>query len=456
MRHVYPRLDTATAPVLASPVRDSTPPSSSLTRITLNESFGVSRSLSNETMKPRFWIVTELFYPDQTSTSFIVSKIADKMMEKYDVNVITDASLYQENKFSADSKFQINNKIKIFRVKTKKRDKNDLKQRTKKLISVSAKLARILWKNVRKGEKVFIVTNPAPLLVVLSWIKKIKKFELYILVHDVFPENTLPSGIIKSDKTFSYKIISSIFNNAYSSANKLIVLGRDMKDVVERKISPVQGRNRPSVHIIENWADIDNIKPSNDTPKLLYERHGKGLVTIQYAGNIGRLQGLEGFLQGFSTSTNRRLCFDLWGDGAVKVSLSHWVNEQALDDRVLFHGSYARGDQNIILNSTDIALVTLSDGMYGLGVPSKTYNILAAGKPILFIGDLHSEIALLVKEEDIGFCFSPNDREGFISFLDNLSIASLPLLEEKGKKARSVAEDRFSEERILSRFLEIL
>jgi len=61
-------------------------------------------------------------------------------------------------------------------------------------------------------------------------------------VHDVFPENTLPSGIIKSKKSFIYKIISSIFNRAYSATDELIVLGRDMKEIVENKVKMLKGK----------------------------------------------------------------------------------------------------------------------------------------------------------------------------------------------------------------------
>lgn len=378
------------------------------------------------------------------------------MMMKYDVNVITDSSLYEENKFSIDPSFQIDSGIKIHRVKSRQWDKNNLGQRTMKIVSLSIKLSRVLLKNVRKGEKVFIVTNPALLLVLLSWFKKIRKFQLYVLVHDVFPENTLPSGIIKSEKSFIYKIISSIFNRAYSETDELIVLGRDMKEIVENKVRNAKKENKHSIHILENWADIENIKPDENKQELLKYRHKEKFITIQYAGNIGRLQGLENFLQMFSLSTNNHLYFDLWGNGALKDSLKNWVIEHDLNNRIQFHGSYSREDQNVILNSTDIALVTLSKGMYGLGVPSKTYNILAAGKPVLFIGDLNSEIALLVKERNIGFCFSPDDKNEIIAFLNSLTIDSLNEIEEKGRKARIVAEEQYSEERILSRYLEVI
>jgi glycosyltransferase involved in cell wall biosynthesis len=235
-------------------------------------------------------------------------------------------------------------------------------------------------------------------------------------------------------------------------ADKLIVLGRDMKEVVEQKV--LKSKQRPDITIIENWGDVDNIIPFVNKPELLDNRHQNGFLTIQYAGNIGRVQGLDSFLELFSYSNNKQLVLDLWGDGALTGSLKELVDTKGLNSRVNFYGNYSRDEQNIVLNSMDIALVTLSDGMFGLGVPSKTYNILSAGKPILFIGDLNSEIALLIREESIGFCFSPDDEKGIIDFLNGLTPSYFPQLAEMGNRARIVAEKKYSERTILNKFLE--
>ena len=91
----------------------------------------------------------------------------------------------------------------------------------------------------------------------------------------------------------------------------------------------------------------------------------------------------------------------------------------------------------------DIALVTLQDGMFGLGVPSKTYNILASGRPVLFLGPKGSEIDLLVREKGIGYCEWPEkwDKE---------------VLAEMGKKARALAEAEYSESVILKKILRVI
>ena len=100
--------------------------------------------------------------------------------------------------------------------------------------------------------------------------------------------------------------------------------------------------------------------------------------------------------------------------------------------------------------------MTLSDGMFGLGVPSKSYNIMAASKPILFIGDLESEIAQTVKENNIGFCFAPNDCNGIIAFLKNLGKISKKELSEMGQRASSLSKTKYSESEILNKFKNIV
>lgn len=85
-------------------------------------------------------------------------------------------------------------------------------------------------------------------------------------------------------------------------------------------------------------------------------------------------------------------------------------------------------------------MVTLQDGMYGLGVPSKTYNILASGRPIMFLGPKDSEIDLLVKEEGVGYCGWP----------DKWDMGELMAM---GKKARKIAERDYAKDIVLNKFL---
>jgi len=48
--------------------------------------------------KRKIWIVTELFYPEETAVAYIFTRIADHLSEKYDVRVICGPAFYDNEK----------------------------------------------------------------------------------------------------------------------------------------------------------------------------------------------------------------------------------------------------------------------------------------------------------------------------------------------------------------------
>lgn len=388
----------------------------------------------------RLWIITELFYPDETATAYILTKVANHLAATHDVNVICGPTSYDGGN-RQNSVGKLDERVKLLRVSNTKLSKNGLFTRVLRFISLTSKLTRTLKENLREDDEILVVTNPAPILLSAAAIRKRRGNKLHLLVHDVFPENTIPAGIIKSQGSLFYQVLKSMFDKAYAAADTLIVLGRDMHEVVSKKVSSKE--NHCNVTIIENWADIESIK--------MQPRSADGKIELQYAGNIGRVQGLLGFLQSVREASNEALHVSFYGDGVVKEILLNYVAENRMDN-VSFHGSYKREEQNMILNSCDIAIITLAKGMYGLGVPSKTYNILAAGKPIMFIGDVNSEVALMIKEHKIGFVFASDNHLEIKDFLTKLSMDQKQMLREMGKRARKLAEDVYSEDKILNKY----
>ncbi|MGZ5263372.1 MAG: glycosyltransferase, partial [Kaistella sp.] len=207
----------------------------------------------------KLWIASELFFPEETSTSFILTKVANKLVEKYDVKVICGVPIQERQSIS--STFFLDPKVSLHRVHSWFKDKNSLLQRSLRFIYLSFSIFFYLLWRVKKHDKVLIVTNPAPLILLISLLKLLKSNKLIILVHDVFPENTVPAGIFKSQNSLPYKILKKIFDWAYRNADLLIVLGRDMHEVIASKIGGSGSKNK--IKIIENWADTDQIYPLN-------------------------------------------------------------------------------------------------------------------------------------------------------------------------------------------------
>jgi len=372
--------------------------------------------------KQILWIVTELFPPDETSTAYILGEIANAMVAKYRVKVICGPEIYDKRKkLDENNKFRLDSSIEVLRANGADLDKNTTKGKALSFLLMSKRLFALAKANIRKEDKVLMVTNPAPLVLLMSRLKRKRGFEWHVLVHDVFPENTKPAGL----KLPMYGVFKNLFDKAYSRADQLIALGRDMQDVLVKKVEKVKKVKEgcPKVTIIENWADIEGIKP---------QPMPEGKIVLEYAGNIGRVQGLDKIIENLPDGIE----FHLYGTGSMEETLKK-MNQP----NVFFHGPYFRSQQNEVLAACHIAIVTLQEGMYGLGVPSKTYNILASGRPVMYIGPKDSEIDLLVREEGIGYCGWPEKWD-------------LEKLRTMGEKARALAERDYSEETILKKFLE--
>lgn len=396
--------------------------------------------------KRRLWIVSELYYPEETATAYILTEVSKKLAESYTVHVICGPKVYDKNKSGVNK--NVNTSIEgvtIKRLNSCSFNKNHILGRIINFMDLSIRMIILLFRSVTKEDKVLIVTNPAFLLIFMPLLKWSKGFEFSILVHDIFPDNTIASGILKSVNTLIYKTLKLFVYNAYSQADKLIVLGRDMKEVIIQRLANYP--RLPQIHIIENWGDTDSIKPQNSSEG--------SHIRIQYAGNLGRCQGLMELLDIISQVDNSFLIFSIFGTGTMQKKMQKKIVDLSLN-QITLNGSYTRTNENELLNSCDIAVVTLADGMYGLGVPSKSYNIMAAGKPILFIGDLYSEIALMVKEHQLGYCFAPSDKIGLVAFLQNLRIEDLQTFKSKGTRARVICEKYYTKDIILEKIVQTI
>lgn len=395
--------------------------------------------------KKRIVIVTELFYPDETSTARILTTIAENLNEFFEVIILTGPKSYAN-----DANFiGLNNdhpKIHVQRVWVPALSKNKLTSRFIRLILLSVALAWRVFLVSKKNDIVFSVTNPAPILVLLALIKKLNRYTLALLVHDVFPENAVATGVISKKMPF-YSSAQKLFGWAYGTAEAIVVIGNDMAAVVAHKIKKYSSK----IVLIENWAEIDFITPLSRSESNLVKWGLTDKIVVQYGGNIGRAQGILEFVDCVIPIESNAVHYLFCGSGALTNPLIRKVQDRP---NFSLRQAYRRSDQRLILGSCDIALILLGPDMFGLGVPSKAYNIMAAGKPILFIGPENSEIYNLVKQHDIGWAFTWSQSDEIATLLHSLSFKQIGYFLEMGNRARQLVENRYTEDIQMKKFRE--
>ncbi|MCX5843972.1 MAG: glycosyltransferase family 4 protein [Deltaproteobacteria bacterium] len=400
-------------------------------------------------MTKKLWILSELYHPETTSTGYILTKIAEGLAARGQfVNVLCSQPTYSARGTRAPVKEKLN-EVEIHRCSGTTLDKDILFFRLINLLTITVSLfVKSLWRFDR-GDSVLVVTNPPSLPFLVAVACRLRKANCVLLLQDVYPELLIAVGIM-SPKSLLVRGFTWFNRILYRSVKHIVVVGRDMQAQTVKKLE----NDREKVSVITNWADIDTVFPTDKKQNaLLRELCLQDRFVLEYAGNIGYPNDIKSIVVAaarlLEAKTND-IHFLFIGSGAKKL----WLEEEVIRERlsnIKILPSRPRDDQLNFLNACDVALVSLVEGMKGVSVPSRTYNILAAGKPIIAIGDPESEVALVIKEEGVGWIVPPNNPEQLVKVIRE-AYSNPQLLAEMGRRARKVAEKKYSYESILNSF----
>jgi colanic acid biosynthesis glycosyl transferase WcaI len=389
-------------------------------------------------MIKRVWVLSELYYPEQTSTGYFLTEIAESLAKKYDVSVICSQPTYS-SRGRMEPRIEHRNRTVIYRCWSTTLNKDVIFLRLINFFTISVSIFINTIFKIKRHDAVIVVTNP-PLLPFLTLIAcRLRGAKCLLLVHDVYPESAVKAGILKAG-SLTEKIIRWVTSLLLKNVDKIIVLGRDMARVVADKI----GRHDEQIVIIPNWADCEEIIPLNGhINPLLLELGVSEKFIVQYSGNMGRTHGIEYLVESAEQLKEvKDLHFLFIGWGAKRRWLEDEIKKRRLTNVTLL-GNRRREDLGISLNACKISVISFVPGMAGISVPSRMYNILAAGKPILAIADQDSELAEVVSEENIGWVVSSGKIAEIVKAV--LEAKNNPkMLAEMGSRARKAAEEKYS------------
>lgn len=310
-------------------------------------------------------------------------------------------------------------------------------------IALTIRFVFAFLKSAKDGDVLICGTNPAVLIVILPLIKKFKKFKWILLIHDVFPENLVPAKIL-SKRNVLYMLAKRYFDFVYATADKTIVIGRDMRDLIEKKT----GRIDRTV-FIPNWVDPEDVFPISKNETFLVKKlQWEEKTVFQFFGNMGRLQGINNILAAIQKVSNKNAAFLFIGDGVMGSVVKKFITEHP-DLSVSHHGAVSLEVKNDVLSACDVAFVTLEAGMLGLGVPSKSYFSLAADKPLLLVAESESEVARMISENSVGWQCQPDDPDTLAALIDK--ICELDLNEFRGRQ-RALILSKYTKELALNDF----
>jgi colanic acid biosynthesis glycosyl transferase WcaI len=257
-------------------------------------------------------------------------------------------------------------------------------------------------------------------------------------IQDVFPDAAVRTGTISPATRNGRAVIrvaSWIERLSYRLADAVTVLSDDLAANVRGKLPPSRAA---TVRMIPNFVDTEAIVPADRITAYRAELGIGAEPVVLYAGNVGFSQSLDLVLE-----AARRLpdvTFLINGEGSRRDEL---IEKAAGIANVRF-GRYVPDDRLVELLATgDIHLVPLRAGLAAVSVPSKTYSILAAGRPVVASIDPGTEVPRILAASGGGIAVAPDDPDALTEAIRAL-VADRRRTEAMGAAARAWIEQAAS------------
>ena len=168
---------------------------------------------------------------------------------------------------------------------------------------------------------------------------------------------------------------------------------------------------------------------------------------------FGRVQGLDNLIEAINHMKElENAKFVFMGDGAYVEMLKSIISELGKEN-IIYYGKVEQQQKSLGLNACDISIVTLADGMLGLGVPSKAYYSMAADKPLFCIMDKESEIYTMVDENNMGWVVEPKNIQEVAQTLDQ---AVKEFNNNNFNSPRKILIERYSDTKSIDKLISIV
>jgi colanic acid biosynthesis glycosyl transferase WcaI len=393
---------------------------------------------------PRLIFVNRFFHPDHSATSQILGDLAFHLADGgFDVQVLTSRQLYDDPARVLPALESVRN-VKVHRVWATRFGRGRLLPRAVDYLtfylSATAKLATL-------ADSVTVViaeTDPPLLSVPCALVAWLRQSVLVNWTQDLFPE--IAESLHVPGIALVAPVLRKLRNLSLKLARTNVVLGESMAARLR-----AEGVPPGKIEVIHNWSPVEMAPPSAQAvANPLREEWNLGQkFVVGYSGNFGRAHDFSTVLDAAAALRDQSdVHFLFIGAGAQRAGVEARVKGQGLDN-VSFQPYQPIDRLAASLTVPDVHLVSLKPELEGLIVPSKFYAVLAAGRPVLFVGDPKSEMAKRIDEADCGRCFFIGASTELAATIRQL--ANHPAQVAKmGERARDLWTARFQRKQALA------
>lgn len=395
------------------------------------------------------------FAPDTAPTGEVITRIVEEFVALGErVHVVTSLPWYREHAIEAGWAGRLVRREKtswgsVIRVHPfPGKSKRNLLRRSLGFagFSVVAGMCTLLAGGIYRRPRAIIAMSPPLTLGLTGWLaSRVRWCPMIFNIQDVFPDAAVETGAITNERIIS--AARWLERVSYERSDIVVVLSNDLKDNVVAKVGH---RHKNKVVVIPNFVDAERITPRDRMTPFRHELGIGDQTVVMYAGNVGYSQSLEMLLDAARQLPD--VTFVINGDGSAR----HELEEKARGiTNVIFSGYQPRDRVPEVLASADIHVVPLRTGLGAVSVPSKTYSILAAARPVVAAIDAGTEVTRILASSGAGIAVPPDSPAEFIqaisTFVNDRANAQLC-----GEQGRKWVETHVSPAAVAQSYLEVI
>ncbi|MEQ9376675.1 MAG: glycosyltransferase family 4 protein [Imperialibacter sp.] len=265
----------------------------------------------------------------------------------------------------------------------------------------------IRWKYPKAH--LFLVTNP-PFSTLLPFFCR-NSFSF--LIFDVYPDALIEYKVLK-EESFIVRKWRKYHEIVFKRATRVITISSGMRENLLQYYPGVP------IDTVNVWADGLFFKqiPKDKNPFITDQSLADKFV-IMYSGNLGRTHDVDILVDIAEKLQDTDAFVLIIGGGEKRDMIDKKIEKLKLKNcRLLSLLPVQMLPYS--MSAADLGVVSLGREASLLSVPSKTFSLLSAGRPLLCIADPSSELACLVKEHLVGESFSPSQLDQMVSFIRKL------------------------------------
>lgn len=258
---------------------------------------------------------------------------------------------------------------------------------------------------IPKVDLIFVASTPPLAGLPAALLARLKGAKLVYNLQDLFPDSAVIGGMLSAEGRL-YRMLRRAEAITYRVSDLVSAISPAFTGHVLR-LAP-----KAKVGVVENWVDTDHVRPreASEDPAIPSLRQG-GAFVVQYAGNMGFMQNLEVILEAALRLRDvPDLRFVFIGDGNAKANLEARAREADLSNCVFLPMQPLERVPSVY-NACDLGVIPLKPGAAHTAVPSKTWNYLAAGKPVVGCVEEDSPLAAALHDSGAGSVVPPGDAE---------------------------------------------